>query len=218
MTDKSPSAIRYSSTRTATESPPHRLLSALEDVQALDAPAAAVVSPVGKLFSGQAGEELRGRRLGHPLHPLAVTLPIGAWACSSLLDLVPGNDEAARRLVGVGLLAAPAAAVLGAADYHDLDERQRRVGFCHLVLNLVATVVFAASYRRRHRCAAGGKLLGALGLLVLSVGGALGGHLSYAQGAGVFRWQRAESQTSTAPVTVNSRRLATDTAWSPKRS
>ncbi|MEU4675230.1 DUF2231 domain-containing protein [Amycolatopsis sp. NPDC023774] len=189
MTKKSPFALSHARTRTAAEAPPHRLLSTLEDVQALDAPAAAVAKPVNKLFGGRAGEELRGRSLGHPLHPIAVTLPIGAWACSSLLDLVPGNETASRRLVGIGLLAAPAAAVLGAADYHELDERQRRVGFCHLVLNLVATVIFAASYRRRRRGAAGGKVLGVLGLLVLGAGGALGGHLSYAQGAGVFRWE-----------------------------
>ncbi|WIX75111.1 DUF2231 domain-containing protein [Amycolatopsis carbonis] len=161
----------------------------MEDVQALDEPAAAVARPVNKFFSGQVGEELRGRSLGHPLHPIAVTLPIGAWACSSLLDLVPGNETASRRLVGIGLLSVPAAAVLGAADYHELSERQRRVGFCHLVLNLLATVIFTASYRRRRRGAAGGKLLGVLGLLVIGAGGALGGHLSYAQGAGVFRWE-----------------------------
>ncbi|MEV4603946.1 DUF2231 domain-containing protein [Amycolatopsis sp. NPDC049253] len=189
MTENSSFARSHARTLAATEAPPHRLLSTLEDVQALDAPAAAVANPVKKLFSGRAGDELRGRSLGHPLHPIAVTLPIGAWACSSLLDLVRGNETASRRLVGIGLLAAPAAAVLGAADYHELDKRQRRVGFCHLVLNLVATVLFAASYRRRLRGTAGGKVLGALGLLVLGLGGALGGHLSYAQGAGVFRWE-----------------------------
>lgn len=39
-----------------------------------------------------------------------------------------------------------------------------------------------------------------LGLGAISVGGALGGHLSYAQGAGVFRWQPVRALTHRGPV------------------
>jgi hypothetical protein len=171
---------------------PHRLLTAIERARILDGPAAAVVKPLRRIFGGRVGRSLRGRELGHPLHPLAVTLPIGAWLCSSLLDFLPGNDSAARRLVAVGLLATPATMVLGAADYSELDVRQRRVGLTHAAGNALAAAVFAKSYFARVRGAkAAGKTLNLVGLLVLSAGGALGGHLSYAQGAGVFRWQSA---------------------------
>ncbi|MET7998300.1 DUF2231 domain-containing protein [Amycolatopsis sp. NPDC005232] len=166
----------------------------METARGIDAPAAAVAKSLIRLFGGRVGRELRGRWLGHPLHPLAVTVPIGAWVCASLLDLTPGSDAAARRLVGIGLLAVPPAAVLGAADYSELDERQRRVGFGHLVLNSLAAAFFTGSYLRRRREPAGGKVLGVVGLVVLSAGGALGGHLAYAQGAGVFRWQSPRPQ------------------------
>ncbi len=171
---------------------PHRLLAAVERARILDGPAEAVAKPLRRFFGGQVGRSLRGRELGHPLHPLAVTLPIGAWLCSSLLDFLPGNVSAARRLVAVGLLATPATMVLGAADYSGLDVRQRRVGLVHAAGNALAAMVFAKSYAARARGAEGaGRTLNLVGLLVLSAGGALGGHLSYAQGAGVFRWQPA---------------------------
>jgi uncharacterized membrane protein len=175
---------------------PHRLLAAVERARILDGPAEAVVKPLRRLFGGRAGRSLRGEELGHPLHPLAVTLPIGAWLCSSLLDFLPGNDSAARRLVAVGLLATPAAMVLGAADYSELDVRQRRVGLAHAAGNALAAAVFTQSYFARARGAkAAGKTLNLVGLLVLGAGGALGGHLAYAQGAGVFRWQSGTAGT-----------------------
>jgi uncharacterized membrane protein len=169
---------------------PHRLLAAVERARRLDTPAELVAQPLRRLFGGRMGRTLRGRELGHPLHPLAVTLPIGAWLCSSLLDFLPGSETAARRLVAVGLAATPATVVLGAADYSGLDTRQRRVGLVHAAANVTAAAVFATSYSARVRGRpAAARILNVAGLLLLSAGGALGGHLSYAQGAGVFRWQ-----------------------------
>ncbi|MEV7043473.1 DUF2231 domain-containing protein [Amycolatopsis sp. NPDC051061] len=171
---------------------PQRLLAAVEEARMLDRPAELLAKPLRRLFGGRAGRSLRGRELGHPLHPLAVTLPIGAWLCASLLEFLPNNGSAARRLVAVGLLATPATMVLGAADYSGLDVRQRRVGLAHAAGNALAAAVFAKSYLARARGAkAAGKTLNIVGLFVLGAGGALGGHLSYAQGAGVFRWQSA---------------------------
>ncbi|WP_241010792.1 hypothetical protein [Mycobacterium camsae] len=62
-------------------------------------------------------------------------------------------------------------------------------------------VIFSLSYRayRKGRCRAA-RLFTLLGLTAIGVGGALGGHLSYSQGAGMFRWQplRAVTNRSTA--------------------
>ncbi|MEA5367123.1 hypothetical protein VA596_46875 [Amycolatopsis sp., V23-08] len=117
-------------------------------------------------------------------------MPIEAWLCSAVFDLVPGQEEPARRLVATGLAAVPVAVVLGLADYADLDRRQRRVGVAHAAANAVATTLFAVSYlARREGRLTRGKLPGAAGLAVASAAGALGGHLSYAQGAGAYRWQ-----------------------------
>jgi len=80
-------------------------------------------------------------------------------------------------LVAIGLAAAPPTALLGLADYSGLDERQRRVGFVHAVVDSTALSCYAASYVLRRRDAhTAGKLLG---LVTLSAGGRLGGHLSY---------------------------------------
>ncbi|WP_290051778.1 DUF2231 domain-containing protein [Amycolatopsis solani] len=172
------------------EPKPHRALRAVEDAEALDGPAAEITRVLRGPAESTVGRLLRGRWLGHPLHPIAVTIPIGAWLCSAAFDLIPGRQDTARRLVAAGLLATPLAIVLGWADYADLDARQRRVGLVHAAGNATATALFGASYLARTRGhVVRGRLLGALGLAAASAAGALGGHLAYAQGAGVFRWQ-----------------------------
>ncbi|MER6797604.1 DUF2231 domain-containing protein [Amycolatopsis mediterranei] len=173
----------------------HRALRKAEDAQVLDAPATGLARLLGGFAESRVTRQLRGHGLGHPVHPLAVTVPIGAWLFSAVFDVLPDGRDAARRLIATGLLAAPAAMVLGLADYSGLDVRQRRVGLVHAAANAAATALFGASYLAR-RGGHDGRLLGALGLAVTSVGGALGGHLAYAQGAGVFRWEPLDDLAS----------------------
>jgi len=180
----------------------HNLLRRFEDVRLLDGAAAAIAGSVRKaLRKSGTNDVLRGKWLGHPLHPLMVTVPIGAFVGAAVLDLAPGNQDAARKLTGLGLAATAPTALLGLTDYADLDERQRRVGLVHALSNTVAAALFTGSYLSRARGAhARGTVLSALGLTVLGVGGALGGHLSYAQGAGVFRWQKPGSVQQTQAI------------------
>ncbi|WP_410651430.1 DUF2231 domain-containing protein [Amycolatopsis sp. cmx-4-54] len=180
---------------------PREILRAVESLQAADVPSAAVASAVHRaLRATRTGRLLRGAWLGHPLHPLIVTVPLGAWISSAVFDLGSRNEDAARKLVAIGLAFTPPAILVGLADYAELDERQRRVGAVHAVANTLAAAVFTASYRARwkgsHRK---GALLGVAGLAMVGAGGALGGHLSYAQGAGVRRWPEA---TDTGPKMV----------------
>lgn len=182
----------------------HNLLRRFEDLRQVDGVAATLAGAVRTALRKTGTKAaLRGRWLGHPLHPLMVTVPIGAFVSTAVLDLAPGNQDAARKLTGLGLAAVAPTALLGLADYADLDERQRRVGIAHATLNTLAAALFTGSYLSRARGAhARGTVLSALGLTALSAGGALSGHLSYAQGAGVFRWQKpdpAEQQNLTAP-------------------
>ncbi|MCT2587751.1 DUF2231 domain-containing protein [Actinophytocola gossypii] len=163
-----------------------------ESVTAVDGPARAVADTARRVVLGsRAGNLLRGSWLGHPVHPLLVTLPIGAWTSGLVLDLT-GRRNAARQLVAVGLAATPPTVLAGLADFADLDTRQRRVGLLHASANLVAAGAFLCSYRcrlrGRHRA---GTVWSTLGLLAIGAGGALGGHLAYAQGAGVGRWEGA---------------------------
>ena len=172
----------------------HNLLRRIEELRGLDRAAATIAGAVRKVLRKPGtNAALRGRWLGHPLHPLMVTVPIGAFVGTAVLDLTAGNRDAARKLTGLGLAAVAPTAALGLADYAELDERQRRVGVVHALSNTVAAALFTGSYLSRARGAhTPGTVLNALGLTALGVGGALGGHLSYAQGAGVYRWQKPD--------------------------
>lgn len=180
----------------------HYVLGSVERVEALDAPAEATSRLAGRLIGrGRFARGLHGSWLGHPVHPLLITLPIGTWIASAVFDVVFKDVTAARRLLAVGLAATPPTVLAGWADYTLLDRRQQRVGLVHATSNGVGVTMFALSWRayrqQRHRAA---RLYTLLGLTAISVGGALGGHLSYAQGAGMFRWQAARAVTHRSPV------------------
>ncbi|WP_067857389.1 DUF2231 domain-containing protein [Nocardia shimofusensis] len=178
----------------------HRILSAPEQAEGLDKPAAKLATLTGRLFGdGRVADWARGSWLGHPLHPILVTLPLGAWSSAAALRAVGYPDEA-RRLVLIGLLAFPPTAALGWADFQDLDRPQRRVGLVHAAVNGVAVALFSAAYRSRDDRTA--TVLGAAGLMTVGVGGALGGHLTYALGAGVHRWQHVPAPLETPAVPV----------------
>jgi uncharacterized membrane protein len=166
-------------------------LSSVESLAQVDPPARALQQQVRRMLpEGPVYRALAGSWIGHPVHPLVVLVPIGSWVSAGILDLMPRQQQAARRLVLAGLVAAAPAVAAGLAEYRELDERGRRVGLVHALANLTASVCYTVSYglRRRGRTGAG-KAAAMLGLAAVSAGGALGGHLTYAQGAGVFRWQ-----------------------------
>jgi nitrite reductase/ring-hydroxylating ferredoxin subunit/uncharacterized membrane protein len=158
----------------------------------LDGPAEAVAKWVrGAVPRGPVKDTLSGTPLGHALHPLLTDLPIGTWTSAALLDLVGGRAArpASRRLIAAGLLAAVPTAASGFNDWADTtpaDDSVRRVGAVHAVANVAALGLHAASLsaRRRghHRS---GVALGLAGVGALTVGGHLGGHLSYAKAVGV---------------------------------
>jgi nitrite reductase/ring-hydroxylating ferredoxin subunit/uncharacterized membrane protein len=128
---------------------------------------------------------LHGVWLGHPLHPVLVQVPIGAFASAGVLDLLPGHERSADVLVATGVAAALPAAASGLADWSEMHEQQQRVGVVHAAANSVALVLYAASLAARSRGARGrGRVLGYLGLGVVGVSGFLGGHLAFRQAAG----------------------------------
>ncbi|MGO4203880.1 DUF2231 domain-containing protein [Rhodococcus sp. TAF43] len=135
------------------------------------------------------GDRLRGDWLGHPVHPVLVAIPIGAWTSSLIFDAVLRDHRSARRLIGVGLVALPPTLATGWADWSERDVRQRRVGLLHAGANAVGITLMLASFRRRRRDPAASDAL-AVGLSVAALGavgagGALGGHLVFGQGAGL---------------------------------
>ncbi|MFF8605696.1 Rieske 2Fe-2S domain-containing protein [Streptomyces sp. NPDC015346] len=140
---------------------------------------------VRSLPLGDGRDVLHGRWLGHPLHPLMVQVPIGTWMSAAVLDLLPGQRRAAHALVGVGLAAAAPAAIAGWVDWAELQRRQMRLGLLHAATNVTAVGLYAGSFTARMRGRPFlGKALGFAGLLTVSVGGAIGGHLAYRQASG----------------------------------
>ena len=56
----------------------HHLLGSVERVESLDAPAAATSRIAGRLIErSRLAGALRGSWLGHPVHPLLITIPVG---------------------------------------------------------------------------------------------------------------------------------------------
>ncbi len=170
-----------------------KLTGRLEQAQALDPAVDAVAGVVTAVVPrGPVKDALHGRWLGHPVHPLLVTMPIGLWSGASLLDYLggPGAREAAQRLVGAGILSVPATAAAGLADWSELglDRQPKRVGLAHAAFNVASTLLYSASWLARargdHRR---GRRLALLGATTVSLGGYLGGHLSYSEAVGVNR-------------------------------
>lgn len=135
---------------------------------------------VGK---GARGAVLRGKWVGHNLHPMLTDLPIGCWTSAFLLDVAGGRRSraAAQRLIGAGLLAVVPTAASGLVDWSDLDDTpRRRVGMAHALSNSTAAALYTLSWlsRRRGRHATG-VLLGVAAAAAATVGGHLGGHLAF---------------------------------------
>ncbi|MFB7172072.1 DUF2231 domain-containing protein [Streptomyces sp. NPDC056254] len=160
-------------------------LDRLERTTLADPAIRALQRGIRSLPLGAARDVLRGRPLGHPLHPVLVQVPIGCWLSAAVLDAVPGERRAATTLTAVGLAGVAPAAIAGWADWADMPPEQARVGLAHAVSNAAAVGCYAVSLAARLRGRpAKGRLWSWAGLAAVSVTGALGGHIAYRQAGG----------------------------------
>lgn len=128
---------------------------------------------------------LHGTWLGHPVHPVLVQVPVGAWVSAGVLDAIPGMRPAATVLIGTGVAASLPAAASGAADWSEQGIGVRRLGAVHAALNTVALGLYVGSLAARAQGrGALGKVLAYAGLSVAGGSAAIGGHMSYAQSSG----------------------------------
>ncbi len=140
-----------------------------------------------------AKDALNGTWLGHPLHPALTDVPIGAWTCSTALDILDrgrGGDlgRAADLLVGIGCASGIAAAASGAADWQDSYGPERRAGLAHALLNTAALSLFGGSLLLRllrHRRSA--RIPALLGYAAATTAAFLGGDLVFRMGTQVNR-------------------------------
>lgn len=154
-----------------------QLISRLEQESRLDRVVSAGQRAARLIRPGKLRDVLHGVWLGHPLHPMLVQVPVGAWLSASILDLARGDERAARLLVATGLIAAVPAALAGAADWSEQHEQQMRVGIVHAAGNVVALCLYGASLAPRDPRLS--RALRLTGLAAVSASGLLGGHISF---------------------------------------
>jgi len=163
-----------------------KALEAVEREKRLDPLVEKVAGVVDAVLQPRALRDLlHGVPAGHPLHPVMVLVPTGAWISAALLDLMPGQERPARTLVGAGVLAVAPSALAGFADWSATHEQQKRTGLVHSAANLVGTALYGASYLQRLRGKqTSAKVLSFAGLGAVGLGGFIGGHLAYRQAVG----------------------------------
>jgi nitrite reductase/ring-hydroxylating ferredoxin subunit/uncharacterized membrane protein len=171
---------------------PNAVAERLEGAEPLDQPAETIAKVVRDTVpSGAVKDGLSGTWLGHAVHPFLTDLTLGTFTSATLLDLFggPASEQAADRLIAVGLGTAPATILTGWTDWADAAPARpavRRAGLIHAVVQATGVGLMAASLAVRRRGARGrGKALSGAGMTLLSVGAWIGGHLSYAQGVAV---------------------------------
>jgi hypothetical protein len=158
-----------------------RLLGSLEAAKHLGAIAKRAEPLAGRL-TAQPGLRgfFRGNATGIPLHSILTDAPFGVWWSAVFLDFYKddGSRHAAKRLVGLGVVAAVPTAVSGWAAWSMKDQGTKRVGIVHAAVNAAATLVYLASWAARerghHEFGIG---LARAGAVLLLASGFLGGHL-----------------------------------------
>ncbi|SEG95781.1 Ferredoxin subunit of nitrite reductase or a ring-hydroxylating dioxygenase [Actinacidiphila yanglinensis] len=157
----------------------------IERAEMLDGVAEALRRAVRAVPLGKGRDLLHGRWLGHPVHPVLVQVPVGAWISAEVLDWTPGGGRAAGLLIAVGLGGALPAAAAGLVDWAELEPEQARVGLLHAALNVGALTCYAVSLTARltgHPLR--GRAYALAGLCTVCAAAAAGGHLAYRQASG----------------------------------
>ncbi len=175
---------------------------ALLSVERLDAVGEPLYSAVLGLPT-RVRDALHGTWLGHPLHPVAAQLTVGAMTGSALLDLVAGAvdddgglDAASAVLQVVALASVPGTAAAGATDASALHTEQKRMATAHAVANGVATAFVGASLAARVRGRTGlARALNLTGFAAAGLSAAVGGHLAY-------RWAAGPNHAEAVPYTT----------------
>jgi|SRR5579885_688167 nitrite reductase/ring-hydroxylating ferredoxin subunit/uncharacterized membrane protein len=135
---------------------------------------------------------LNGVWLGHPLHPVLVTVPLGAWTTTLLLDMVWLSDEdegiarGADMTMWLGLGGAITSAVTGATNWIDTDGPEQRTGMLHALLNSSAAILnLTSAFLRLTGQRRGAIAFSTTAYAIALYSAYLGGELSYSTAIGV---------------------------------
>ncbi|MGK5086373.1 DUF2231 domain-containing protein [Bdellovibrionota bacterium FG-2] len=160
-------------------------------------------------------ETLQGRFMNHPLHPLFVHLPVGAWLASLICDafsVLTDNSLLASTsyyCILIGCVGALIAVIPGLADFVELpkDSVTRRIATAHMLLNVSVTILFFVNFFVRRSGAGGPPLFVTIGDLAMTIiccallgaSGYLGGLLVYDYGVGQKPQKRSEEASKDKP-------------------
>ena len=138
---------------------------------------------------------------GHPIHPMIIPFPIALWVFSLIADLIylwGGNplwrDYIAFYTLLGGIIGGAAAAVPGVIDWLSLKDREVvKIANWHARLNVIALLIFAASFYLRTTSGSGlvsGNYsipfgLSVLGVILIAISGWLGGEMVFKHGVAV---------------------------------
>lgn len=162
-------------------------------------------SAIVKVYD-QAGEKgkkaknfMHGTWLGHPLHPLLIDIPMGAWSVAAMLDLlelqgVKGYTRGADAAVEIGLIGALSAAVAGLTDWTGTQGKARKLGLLHGFLNLTATGLYATAIllRKVKATRKTGLAISFFGYAITTAAGYFGGKLVFNHRVGVTHALQAD--------------------------
>lgn len=157
----------------------------------------------------------KARILGHPIHPMLVTIPIGLFLLSLVFDLIVlGGGPAAFGLssfwaIAAGVCAGLLAAVFGLIDWLGIPPRTRakRIGLWHAGINVVVVGLFVVAWLIRTQTAGREPIwfavafeIAAVALLLVS--GWLGGELVDRLGVGVDDGANVDASSSLGRTTA----------------
>src|SRR5437867_4400593 len=147
---------------------------------------------------------LKGKWLGHPLHPILAHVPMAMWPGALIFDILSrwsGNAMVRLSFYAIifGLAASLLAVPAGLVDWSGIKKEKPawKIGLYHLALNVVVTALFAINlglrlqdFRDASIVATAPLTLSILGTAILIASAYLGGRMTYHYGISVARMSK----------------------------
>ena len=149
---------------------------------------------------------LKGKWLGHPLHPIVVHVPMAMWPGALIFDLLSQWEIGGNAMVRLsfyaiifGLAASLLAIPTGLVDWTGIKKEKPawKIGLYHMGLNLSVALLFAINlglrvqtFRHDTKVAGAPLLLSAIGTALLIGAAYLGGMMVYQYGISVARMSK----------------------------
>lgn len=160
------------------------------------------------------------KAMGHPLHLMLVSFPIGLWLTSVVFDLIhfiTGNgywSGVAFWMITAGTVGGLIAALAGATDWTGIpkDTRAKRVGMIHGLGNTIVLSLFVASWLVRLHAPDDPSIiayvLSFLGAALVSGTAWLGGELTGHYGVGIEEGANVNAPNSLSRRPANTATIA----------